>query len=329
MPRARSEQVSLEDTAYYHCISRCVRRAFLCGIDDATGKSYEHRRNWVEERLLKLASVFAIDICAYAVMSNHTHIVLRVNREQAMSWNTTEVIERWHRLHKGTLLTSRFILGEELDATSQKAVRETAEVYRKRLFDISWFMRNLNEAIARKANKEDGCTGRFWEGRFKSQALLDDAALLACMAYVDLNPVRAKLAETPEDSDFTSVKKRVRSLKQGSAEKQPVELAQFVGDDCKGKSQGLLFNLDDYLLLLDVTGRVIRDDKPGAIPPEYPPILKRLSIDETAWPGLISAFGKQFKGAVGAEGSLRQFQEHHGLSRMQGIGSAKRCFKAA
>jgi REP element-mobilizing transposase RayT len=157
--------------------------------------------------------VFAIDVCAYAVMSNHTHVVLHINKAKAEAWSMLDVLERWHSLHKGTLLTQKYLKGDELDEASLKAVAELAEVYRNRLYDISWFMRHLNESIARQANKEDGCTGRFWEGRFKSQALLDEAALIACMAYVDLNPIRAKIAKTPEQSTHTSIKHRVESQK--------------------------------------------------------------------------------------------------------------------
>jgi len=186
MPTPRQQQISLSDTPYYHCISRCVRRAFLCGEDLTTGQSYEHRRGWIEERLLFLASVFSIDVCAYAVMSNHTHTVLHVDEEQVQNWSIHDVLERWHRLHKGTLFTQHYVRGDSLPDFALALVESSAETYRHRLMDISWFMKELNEPIARQANYEDGCTGRFWEGRFKSQALLDDAALMACMAYVDL-----------------------------------------------------------------------------------------------------------------------------------------------
>jgi REP element-mobilizing transposase RayT len=162
MPQPRSSQISLSDTPYYHCVSRCVRRSFLCGVDSYSGQSYEHRRGWVEQRLLFLSSVFAIDICAYAVMSNHVHVVLHVDVQQVMAWTDSEVVERWHRLHKGTLLTHLFVRGETLSQGQQLSLNDTITEYRKRLHDISWLMRNLNEYIAREANKEDGCTGRFY-----------------------------------------------------------------------------------------------------------------------------------------------------------------------
>jgi len=189
MPRARNTLVSLDATPYYHCTSRCVRRAFLCGEDRHSGRNFEHRRQWIENRLLVLAGIFAIDLAAYAVMSNHYHVVLHVDREQGLSWSDEEVIERWHVLFKGSLLSQRFTRGEPLDRAEQQALDQEVAEWRQRLISISWFMRCLNEPIAREANREDNVTGRFWEGRYTSQALLDEKALAACMVYVDLNGV--------------------------------------------------------------------------------------------------------------------------------------------
>jgi len=196
----------LRDTPWYHVVSRCVRRAFLCGVDRYSGEDYEHRREWVEKRVMAVSRVFAIDVASYAIMSNHYHLVLHVDAEQAAAWSTDDVIARWHTLFNGSLLSKRYQECPETLSPGERAhVLERAAVWRARLMDISWFMRCINEPIARRANGEDRCTGSFWEGRFKSQALLDEQAVLAAMAYVDLNPVRAQMADTPEDSDHTSM----------------------------------------------------------------------------------------------------------------------------
>ncbi|TMP39932.1 transposase [Pseudoalteromonas citrea] len=304
MATARKRQVSLIDTKYYHCISRCVRRAYLCGEDKVTGQSYEHRRGWIEDKLLELAKVFCIDVCAYAVMSNHTHIVLYVDDIKAKRLSDKAIIIRWHKLFKGTILSHKYLQGECLDSAQQYFLNKDIEQFRERLSSISWFMRVLNESIARKANKEDNCTGRFWEGRFKSQALLDEAALAACMAYVDLNPVRAKMTETPEASDYTSVKARCEHAKEG---KQPKHLARFAGSPRKHMPKGLPFELKSYLELVELTGRCMRTDKRGAINPINSPILDRLNIAPENWLKLTTQFTKVFHGAVGRPQKLDNY----------------------
>jgi REP element-mobilizing transposase RayT len=329
MPQARKSQISLVDTPYYHCVSRCVRRSFLCGIDKFSGQSYEHRRGWVEDRLLFLASVFAIDIAAYAVMSNHTHVVLFVDKDEADSWSMEEVITRWHQLHKGTLLTNKYINPEQRDAMSESellAVDETVTIYRQRLYDISWFMRNLNEYIAREANKEDECTGRFWEGRFKSQALLDESAVLACMAYVDLNPIRAKMETTPETSKHTSIFQRIDAIKDA---KQPNSLMRFVGNHRQNMPKGIAYSLMDYCDLVDCTGRCIREDKAGHIEHSHSPILERLGLNTDQWLTLTTEFEKHFSTACGSEHMLQQFKSHTNHQRIRGMGKAKALFKQA
>ena len=282
MPLPRKSLISLSATSYYHCVSRCVRRAYLCGRDKLSGQSYEHRRQWVEDRLLLLGTVFAIDICAYAVMSNHTHIVLCVDKEVAESWSTEQVVQRWLRLHKGTLLAQRYLNPEERKAMSAyelETVEHTASIYRERLYDISWFMRLLNEFIARRANSEDNCTGRFWEGRFKSQALLDADALAACMVYVDLNPIRAGIAKNIESSVHTSINKRIRAEK---ADKQPVQLKPFIAYGESRHIAKLPFYYDDYVQLVRLAGEHFSSKKRGGISSEIP-ILDQTSVSVANW----------------------------------------------
>ena len=275
MTRARKELISLEATPYYHCVSRCVRRAFLCGEDRFTGKSYEHRREWIVERLRLLTNVFCIDVCAYAVMSNHWHVVVKVDSEKQKQLSNQQVIDRWRQLYSGNVLIGRYLSGVELTKPELDVVDEVVDKWRERLCDISWFMRCVNETIAREANAEDQCTGRFWEGRFKSQALLDEASLLAVMAYVDLNPIRAAMAETPEDSEFTSIQSRIQN--------DDEHLMLFVGGYKIGKPNGIPFEWVDYLELVDWSGRVVHPKKIGFINSRQPPILQRLGLDELSW----------------------------------------------
>ncbi|WP_422463401.1 transposase [Endozoicomonas sp. ALB115] len=159
---------------------------------------------------------------------------------------------------------------------------EFAEEYRNRLTNISWFMRCLNEYLAREANQEDGCKGRFWEGRFKSQALLDEAALLTCMAYVDLNPLHAEMSETPEGSDYTSIQERIENLAGSETRKQPITLMPFRSQG-QNPAKALPYILHDYLELVDWSGRAVRSDKKSSIRSDIPPILSLLEIDSNEW----------------------------------------------
>jgi REP element-mobilizing transposase RayT len=211
MTYPRSHLVSNEEPGFYHCVSRCVRRAFLCGRDALSGKSFEHRREWIEDRIFELAKHFAVSVFAYAVMSNHFHIVLRNDPQQAWNWSDREVAERWLSLFPGSISDRDNPACVERATLALLGNAERLDVIRRRLGSISWFMRALNEPIARMANREDGCTGRFWEGRFKCQALLDEQAVLSCMAYVDLNPVRAGICDTLRGSEYTSVRNRLES----------------------------------------------------------------------------------------------------------------------
>jgi len=319
MATPRKNQIDLSVTPYYHCINRCVRRAYLCGEDHHTGQSYEHRRGWIVDKIKVLAKTFAIDVAAYSVMSNHYHIVLRVDQELAENWNSLEVIEKWTELFSQPVIISRFLKGECTTTAELKVVDDIVEEWRSRLMDISWFMRILNEFIARESNKEDGVTGRFWEGRFKSQALLDEQAVITCMAYVDLNPIRAEMAKTPEQSDFTSIQERI----QQAIKKKPCDLLGFSDtSDIAQKEKAIPFDHNDYLALVDWSGRAILDNKRGSIPENTPPILMRLGIDEKDWVNNIHHFERRFPTVAGSIDKLRQLAEQTSRRWIKGMGCA-------
>ena len=326
MPKPRSMQISLEITPFYHIVSRCVRQSYLCGIDTLQNKSYEHRRKWVEDRLLKLSRCFAIDICSYAVMSNHTHLILKINKQKAERWNTREVIERWLVAYPGNKLCKAVISGKKLTPTQQTKLTESIEKWREQLYSISWFMRNLNHHIACAANKEDGCTGHFWEGRFKSQALLGRQALLSSMVYVDLNPIRAGLADKPEISGHTSIKKRIECAKHPTRPYQPEELLPFV--DNNTRKDGLEFKLKEYLELVDSTGRRMRKKQTGSIPSELPPILERLYINSEQWEKLTQGFESQFKYFAGPANQVKTACIQMGYKRVRGLNACEALFSA-
>jgi len=307
MPEPRYRQVSIEDTPYYHCISRCVRRAFLCGADPLTGFNFGHRRQWIVDRIKLLCSVFAVDLCAYAIMSNHYHIVVRINAAQVDEWTDEEVAHRWMQIFSGPLLMHQYLANTDLTKAELKCVADLFITWRERLCDLSWFMRCINEPIARMANSEDHCTGSFWEGRFKSQALLGARALLACMAYVDLNPIRSAMARTPEQSDYTSVQDRIENPDTSC-------LAQFSeqGNDT------LPFNLKDYLELVDWGGREVKRNKRGYIPASAPPILARLKMNASPVLRYLAKDDLPSTGALGSVSGLRAFAASVGRKFVKG-----------
>jgi putative transposase len=322
----RQSLICLQATPFYHVVSRCVRRARLCGYDEYAGCDYSHRKGWVLERLRALSGAFAVDLCAYAVMSNHYHLVLHVDSSRARAWSNEEVVARWCRLFQKPVLIEQW-QRNECDEAVRIAAEEIIADWRGRLFDVSWYMRCLNEHLARRANAEDECTGRFWEGRFKSQALLDEAGLLTAMAYVDLNPIRAGIAATPEDSEFTSICARIDALRSGG-DAQTVPLLSFCRPESTAAAS-IPFPLEDYLELVDWSGRTVRADKGGAIDADLPPILKRLSIDAVAWQEAMQLRGNVFGRALGRLDRLRLHAQALGQSWIRGLCAAARLYRSA
>ena len=212
----REEQFRHDEVAIVHVVQRCVRRAWLAGFDKVSGKNYEFRREWIRRRLEALASVFGCDVLTYAILSNHMHVILRSRPDVVKEWTDEMVAIRWLKVFPGRRIEEHLGEPTDVDVKALVADKKRLQEIRKRLSNISWFMRALSEPIARMANVQDEVTGRFWEGRFKAQKITDEAGLLACAMYVDLNPVRAAMAESPDDSRHTSAFDRIEGEEKGT-----------------------------------------------------------------------------------------------------------------
>ncbi len=369
MSKPRRQQISLSDTRYYHCISRCIRQIFLLDENNEfskkanskknnspenaaiyNNKQNNERRNWIVTQAKKLATIFSIDIAAYAIMHNHYHIILKVDAETALALSPTEVIEQWQLLHKLPARVERLyqkglVEKSGLNKFEKEQLDGWVETYRKRLYSISWFMKSLNQYIARRANKEDGVKGHLFEGKFKCQPLLDEGSILTCMSYVDLNPIRAKIAETSENSDFTSIQERIFE-KQGKPIShnieddeddplkhiKPARLLPFAGaPHSDNNPKHIQAELVSYISLVEWTGRQHHEGKRGKIDGELPDILKRLNINKDNWLDLLlykEPYG--FKGncnkAFGASDNIESYNKHTYCRTKQGVKAASKFY---
>ncbi|QDV56166.1 hypothetical protein [Rosistilla oblonga] len=312
MTMARKYLVDPAVTRWYHCISRCVRQAFLLHEDG--NETQCDWRQWIEDRLQKLDANFAISVGGFSVMDNHLHVLCRLDYEVADRWSPQEVVRRWIAVYPPkTLKSNDGNVVRKWIADHAKDQRRVTQL-RDRLKNLGWFMKSLKEPLARLANKADDCHGTFWEARYKSIAILDDAALLSTGVYIDLNPLAAGIASAPEESLHTSIRKRVQhvcekgekeierlkaarrgsvaaSLTAGSMEqdlwlvpiedRRSVELDEAARESCR---EGMLesFPLGSYLLLLDYTGRLFHEGKAN-MEAGVKEIFERLSSSLEAW----------------------------------------------
>ena len=326
MTYARSQLVDESTPGFYHCMSRCVRRSFLCGEDHYTGQNFDHRKQWIEDRLYLLAECFSVSLYAYAVMSNHLHVVLRVDPLTASEWGDEEVVRRWVKAFPGKRSGEDLERGSEARVVALMANPDKVSDIRGRLGSLSWFMRALNEPIARMANREDHCSGRFWEGRFKSQALLDEQALLSCMAYVDLNPVRAKICDELEESQHTSITQRIDSLGQSDQDASKANRITPLRPVAGLQAElTLSVNEADYLAIVRWTGQQARPDKRGKLKADdqsAPSSLNRIDPVAKRWVNQVQGTESVFYRAIGSAEALKAKAEAIGQRWLKGVRSA-------
>ncbi len=226
----RSKLVDSERALSYHLVSRCVRGAFLCGRDPVTGRDCSHRRRWLIERLLFLAQFFAVEIDSYSVLSNHFHVAAYYDPKACLGWSENEVARRWVEAFPPT--EDGVVAEDRKPLERERLLGDPKRLARARatLGSLSSFMKHLKQPIARRANQEDDVKGHFFEQRFYSGALLDEEAVLAAMAYIDLNPVRAKLAARLSECQDAAIGERLRVNREDALDEFLAPLASGLGD---------------------------------------------------------------------------------------------------
>jgi hypothetical protein len=208
----------------------------------------------------------------------------------ARDWRAIDVATRWVKLYPAQ---TPELCEEKIQAIIYNA--ELIEVYRSRLANLSWLMKSLSEYVARRANAEGKTGGKFREGRFKCQALLSEKSVLAAMTYVDLNPVRAKIAKDVRSSRYTSVKLRNRQIQHNSEQANQL-LRPLIG--------ARSFNMPaiteaDYIELVDFTSRQWHVGKKGIIEPSEPRALVKLGLDKNHWTNRVKGIGSGYWRVVG------------------------------
>ena len=332
---ARRETIDPSEIVIVHICNRTVRKCFLMGHDAGSGKNFDHRKVWIEEYLRQFAAHFGIDLLGFAILSNHFHLILRTRPDVVATWSDEEVARRWMMLcPKRRSADGSPCQPTEPEIKSIAGCPVKTNEIRERLSTISWWMRLLCQRIAMRANREDKEVGRFWQDRYRATVLADEASLLACAAYVDLNPIRAAMCEKLEESDHTSVQRRIEANREETANKSSSACDSFLAplsideqsdpigpcvsahpSRCSDKGF-LATSLEDYFLLLDWTARQSVAGKRGKTPGCVPSILKRLGIAESSWCELVSDFGKLFSCVAGKPTVVDSLRTPHGHRRM-------------
>ncbi|MGZ3380943.1 MAG: transposase [Isosphaeraceae bacterium] len=342
MTIARAHLVDASVTRWYHCVLRCVRRA------DLLGEGKFDRKRWIERRLQELAQIFSVTVAAFAVLDDRLHVLVRLDPDVAKRWSNDDVVRRWARLspprdkyRQPTPVSDGWVKSQRRDSRGVATARE-------RLQSLSWFMKCLKEPLSRLANREEQTRGAFFEGRFKSVAIIDEEALIVTCAYIDMLPVATGIAKTAEAGKHTSIRQRVKHVKaQGGARDLnaarrgsvsgskatagreeglwlcPIEDRRRLDSSREGMVEG--FSLGNYLLLLEYTGRLFREGE-AAVSAELAGTLERLGSNAENWQARLEKLaggrllGRYF---AASRARLKEVAEHLGVHHLANLGGCE------
>lgn len=315
--------------ATFHITDRCVRQDFLLGDGKTARKTEKSRRYVILKRLKTLASAYAIDILRFALMDNHMHVELRNRPDLVQQMSDLEVARRTLIIFPGYCQANADAKRKRMPKPTAEDIQKLAEdkqrirEMRTNLSSVSSFMKSLKFYTSRYFNLVDGKRGAFWESRYNIKVLLDDLSILLCALYIDLNPIRAGMALTPETSIFTSAFYQIlaaRMLAKSPAVKRarlpdsflpPVKISPHEADRLKSSlaTRASDFGFTDmtsqeYLMLLDLMGRIVTKKHNGAIPNDLPPIFERMNLNWDNFVHLVNAYETLFCCYVGTKESL-------------------------
>jgi hypothetical protein len=335
MTIARAQLIDPSVSRWYHCVTRCVRRAPLL----AEG-SFD-RKAWLERRIEELAGIFAVSVGAYSILDDQIQLLVRHEAEIAGSWSATEVVRRRARLYPPYDRSRRPLPVTDLWVAQRRKDAAGVLTAREQLQNIGRFMKCLKEPLSRMANREDHTGGPFFDERFKSVGILDDQSLVAACIYIDLSPSWTAKAARPLETPYTSLRTRAahlkrfrrtavpRKIKTGSKSSAhaedslwlcPIEDRSHVKGSREGMFKDLL--LQDYLILIDYSANLGRGRKASASSPAVE-ILARLGFSAQRWHEHMASLqsrGLFGRFAAASRERLRDVAHHLGVAHLANVG---------
>ena len=297
--KARKDIVRKGEIGIYHCWSRCVRRGYLMGRDPITGKNYERRRECLRKLITYQSQIFAVDLGSYSILDNHFHIEARTRPDIAKTWDDEEVAWRWKCAWPSWFEGQWNRQSNDYHIQELLNDKRKLALAREGLSSLSWYMARIKEPVAKLFNKQDNVGGHFFEARFGCREILDEAAVLCCSAYIDLNQVTAGMAPSLESSDCSSIQDRILAAQQREA---AASLAEF-------EEENQELDRDDQRLTQHQLEQMFADSFLAPIAREGPLILPANVSEKTD--SIEASIPPSATAAVGTSGNKMETKEIH------------------
>lgn len=331
----RKELVASGQVSVFHTVNHCLPTAQLAGSERKTGRSLEHRREFLMERIRLQSTLLSVEVLAFAVEPQRLQLVLRTRPDLVKQLSDTEIARRYL-----SAIPPKHGFDQELETPSAgeiRAVINNRTLFaraRNRLSDLSWFISQLAESIARNANRESGLTGKFWEGRFNCRPILDPTGLALAATHCDLAPVVAGAAQSPASLKGTSLALRLQAARSGT----PSWLASIAADPGRkpagqrpprvpaGRVAGIVLNDAEFREVLEWTCRELSSKTPGRFPDDLAEHFIGLEVSPDSWIRLSREYDDIFKRAVGTPKSLEKLIRKTGGQHLQGANRVRELF---